>query len=149
MRPLRLVLSVLTAAWGLVNLFPLLGTIAGKLGPIPVPPGWPVNLPVLLQQIPWWDVAVWTLMIVLYLRAAWALARGQRAFGVYVLAFVMELVRWLPVYTLPIYTQIWTSGELRFRYIAWGLLALMAAAIGWIERRWPQKPRLMTEAERG
>lgn len=134
MRPLRLVLSVLTAAWGLVNLFPLLGTIAGKLGPIPVLPGWPANLRLLLEQIPWWDVAVWAIMIVLYVLVARALKRGRPAFGLYVLAFVAELVRWLPVYTLPIYKQTWTPGELRFRYVAWGVLVAIGASIWLIER---------------
>jgi len=111
MRALRLTLAVLTAAWGLVNLFPLLGTIAGKLGAIPQRPGCPVNLRLLLDQIPWWDVTVWAVMIVLYLFVARALIRGRRAFGLYVLAFSAELVRWLPIYSLPIYAQTWTSGR--------------------------------------
>jgi hypothetical protein len=109
MRAWRITLSVLTAAWGLLNLFPLLGTIAGKLGPIPQMPGWPVDLRLLLEQIPWWDVAVWAAMIVMYLLAALALKRGRQAFRLYVVAFIAELVRWLPIYSLPIYTQTWTS----------------------------------------
>lgn len=146
MRPMRLALSVLTAVWGLVNLFPLFGTIAGKLGPIPVLPGWPVNLRQLLEQIPWWDVAVWAIMIVLYLLVARALKRGRPAFGLYVLAFVAELVRWMPVYTLPIYTQTWTSGELRFRYIAWGVLVVIGAAIWWTERKQPPTPAIIAKS---
>ena len=146
MRALRLTLSVITAAWGLVNLFPLLGTIAGKLGPIPQMPGWPVNLRLLLEQIPWWDVAVWAAMIVMYLLVARALKRGRPAFRLYVVAFIAELVRWLPIYSLPIYTQTWTSGEMRFRYIAWCVLVAVGAAIWWTERKRSPTPSIIAKS---
>lgn len=140
MRHVRLVLAFLSGLWGLVNLFPLLGTIAGKLGPIPQLPGWPVNLRSLLEQIPWWDVAVWAAMIVLYLLVARALQRGRRALGLYVLAFGAELLRWLPIYLLPIYAQTWSPGELRFRYVAWGVLLVAGAAILWTEHQQSPTP---------
>jgi len=135
MRHLRSTLAVLTGLWGLLNLLPLLGTIAGKLGPIPQWPGWPVNLRSLLQQIPWWDVAVCAAMIVLYLLVSRALQRGRPALGLYVLALSAELLRWLPIYLLPIYRQTWTSGELQARYVVWGVLLVLGAAIFWTDHQ--------------
>jgi hypothetical protein len=135
MRALRLILAILTAGWGLVNLLPLISTVGIKLGWFPVPPGWSANLRLLAEQIPWWGLAVWLVMIVMYLLVARALMRGRPAFGLFVLAFVTEVVRWVPMYSLPIYTQTWTSGEMRFRYIAWGVLVLVGVVIWWAEPR--------------
>jgi hypothetical protein len=144
MRALRLVLSVLIAGWGLVNLLPLISTVGIKLGWFPVPPGLPANLRLLSGQIPWWGLAVWLVMIVMYLLVARALMRGRPAFGLFVLAFVTELVRWVPMYALPIYTQTWTSGEMRFRYSAWGVLFAIGFTIWWVERK--KRPPIAAQA---
>jgi hypothetical protein len=142
MRALRLTLAILTAGWGLFNLLPLIVTVGIKLAWFPVPPGSPVQLRFLAEQIPWWGLAVWVVMIVIYLVVARALMRGRSAFGLFVLAFVTELVRWVPMSALPIYTQTWTAGEMRFRYIAWGVLVMAGAMIWWAERRSPLPARV-------
>jgi hypothetical protein len=120
---------------GLFNLLPLIVTVGIKLGWFSVPPGSPVKLRLLAEQIPWWGLAIWVVMIVMYLVVARALMRGRPAFGLFMLAFVTELVRWVPMYALPIYTQTWTSGEMRFRYIAWAVLVIVGTIIWWADRR--------------
>jgi len=81
-------------------------------------------------------------MIVMYLLVARALIRGGRAFGFFVLTFVTELVRWVPMYALPVYTQTWTVGEMRFRYIAWVVLVVVGVVIWWAERKEPPAPAI-------
>jgi hypothetical protein len=134
MRALRVILAILTAGWGLINLLPLIGTIGLKLGWFPVPPDWPANLRLLADQIPWWGLAVWTVMVAMYLLVARALLRERPAFGLFVVAFVTELVRWLPMYRLPAYAQTWNASEMRFRYVAWAVLVVIGAFIWWVER---------------
>jgi len=77
-------------------------------------------------------------MILMYLVVAHALMRGRPALWLFVLAFVTELVRWVPMYTLPLYTQTWTAGEMRFRYIAWAVLIAIGVAIWWTDRKQPR-----------
>lgn len=94
----------------------------------------PVNLKISDASFEPRSIAVWAVMIVMYALTARALLRGQRALHLYMLAFTAELVRWVPMYLLPAYVQTWTSGDLRFRYIAWVVLSAVGAAIGWAER---------------
>ena len=135
MRAMRVLLAIITAGWGLSNLFPLIGTIGIKLDWFPLPPDLPANFRVLAAQIPWWGLAVWVVMVVLYLVVARALLRDRPAFGLFVAALATELVRWVPMSLLPAYSQTWSAGELRFRYIAWAVLVLIGAIIWWVERR--------------
>lgn len=134
-RVLRWVLAGAVGGWGLANLLPLIGTAGMKAYRWPVPPDWPPQLAQLAQQIPWWGLAVWGVMILLYLAAARALIRGRSACLLFVLAFLTEIVRWVPMYLLPAYTQTWTGGYLQFRYIAWAVLAVTGLLIAWADRR--------------
>jgi hypothetical protein len=125
----------------LANLPFLIGTAALKLNLSPVPPGWPPQLHLLAEQIPWWGLSVWALMVALYLVVGQALFRGRPAFGLFALAFVTEVVRWVPMYALPAYTKTWTAGELGFRYIAFGVLVVIGVIIWGTERRYPAHAR--------
>jgi hypothetical protein len=135
LRALRVALAILLGGWALVNLFPLLGTAGMKLYRWPVPPDWPPALEQLAQQIPWWGLGVWAVMIALYLAVAQALIRGRSALGLFVAAFVTEIVRWVPMYRLPAYQETWAGGYLQFRYIAWAVLVTAGLLIAWAERR--------------
>jgi hypothetical protein len=137
MRALRWTLAILTAGWALANLPALATTVVVKLGWSAVPPGLPASFRLLAEQIPWWGLTIWTLMIVMYLLVTVALLRGRPAFGLFVLAFVTELVRWVPMYWLPAYTQTWTPAEMRFRYVAWGVLVVVGVLVWWAEHRRP------------
>jgi hypothetical protein len=76
-----------------------------------VPPDWPPQLEQLAQQIPWWGLLVWAVMIRLYLAVPWALLKGRSALGLFVGAFVKEIVRWVPRYLLPAYRETWAGGS--------------------------------------
>jgi hypothetical protein len=81
MRALRLTLAILTAGWGLFNLLPLIVTVGIKLGWFTVPPGSPVQLRLLADQIPWWGLTVWVVMIAMYLVVASVSSRICRTRG--------------------------------------------------------------------
>jgi hypothetical protein len=133
MRASRVILAIPTAGWGLINLLPLAFTVSVKQGWVEIPPDFPENFRILAGQIPWWGLTVWAVMIVMYLLVAWALLRDRPAFALYVVAFVTELVRWVPMYLLPAYAQTF-GAYLQFRYIAWAALVVIGAHIWWVER---------------
>jgi hypothetical protein len=136
MRVLRVVLAILCGFWGLLNLIPLVVTFGAKAGWVRLPPEL-AQLPELAGALSWWQAAIWLVMIALYLAVAWRLVRGKSALGMFVLAFVTELVRWLPMQELPVYRQIFTQAELHERYVAFGVLVLIGLLIWWSERGVP------------
>ena len=139
MRAIRWVLAAACAAWGLINLVPLAVTFGTKAGWMRLPPELS-RLPELTQALSWWQVAIWAVMIALYLFVAWRLTRGRGALGAFVLAFAVELARWLPMQALPVYRKVFTHAELQERYAAFGVLAVIGILIWLTERRGAPSP---------
>jgi hypothetical protein len=63
-----------------------------------------------------------------------ALILRRPAFWLFVLAFVTELVRWVPMSLLPAYGQTWHAAAIQFRYTAWAVLLVVGITIGLAER---------------
>jgi hypothetical protein len=141
MRVTRWILAILCGSYGLINVVGLVVTYGAKGGWLPLPSNMPQLAP-LVEAVYWWQAPLWLAVIILYLVVALRLIRGRSAFGVYILAFVVDLVRWLPMRQMEVYGRTFTRAELQGRYVAFGVLILMGAIIWLTERRRPPIKRL-------
>jgi hypothetical protein len=133
-RVLRWISALLCGAYGLINIVPLVVTYGAKAGWLPLPNDMP-ELARLVDVVAWWQAVVWLTVIILYFMVAWRLIRRRAALGIFVLAYLTDLLRWVPMRAMKVYAQTFTAAELEERYIAFGVLLLIGAAIWWIERR--------------
>jgi hypothetical protein len=110
--------------------------IAGyKMGYFPATTPDEVRMIPLMDATPYWMLIAWAVVIVLFLVCAWRLFRGQRAFGVYAAAFVINAIFWWFMSQRPVYQQVFTPDELRFDYYVFAVMAVIGAAIFLAERR--------------
>jgi hypothetical protein len=94
-RVTRWILAILCGFYSLINVVGLVVTYGAKGGWLPLPSNMPQLAP-LVEAVSWWQAPIWLAVIILYLVVALRLIRGRSAFRVYMLAFVVDLVRWLP-----------------------------------------------------
>lgn len=102
-------------AWGIVNLWPFAFVIGVKTQSVDVPAEATNYVPLILAT-PWWQVALWGLSISLFLLSGWRLLWGNRAFGVYAVAVILQLVNWTVHAKTAEYAQAFTAAERQIDY---------------------------------
>ena len=132
MRYVRWVIAALLAIYCLWSLMPLGGTAAYKLGSYELPAD-QLQYEPLMQSTPWAQLALWAVVIALYLYAAWRLARRQPAFRIYAAAFVLDVVNYAWVRSRGVYDDV--MGEaITADYAILAVLAAVGAYLWWSER---------------
>ncbi len=133
MRYLRWAIAALLAVYCLWSLMPLGGTAAWKAGLLELPPEQAKYQP-LMESTPWLQLALWAVVIGLYLYVVWRLARGRPAFRIYAAAFVLDMVNYAWVRATGVYDDV--MGEaLMADYAIIALLLAGGGYIWWSERR--------------
>lgn len=134
MKFLRWVLGALVLAYaGLSGLIAVM-TAAYKLGKLKTVPADVQRMIPLWEATPWWQLAVWGVVVLLLLAAALRLFRGGRAFGVFALAVIAEAGLWWVMHKLPAYNAAFTPAELKMDpYILGGLV--VGTLLIWVTER--------------
>ena len=139
MRILRYVLGALIGAYALFSLFPIATDAAFKLGMYDNPTGVVARMIPLWQATSWWHLVLWLVVVALFLVAAWRLLRGGRALAPYAAAFILDMVLWATMKTLPAYRQVFTPAELQSDGYILAFMVVCGVLIWFVERR-PAQP---------
>lgn len=134
MKVLRWVLGALVLAYA--ALCGLVGgmTAAHKLGKMATVPADVQRMIPLWDATPWWQVAVWGVIVLLLLVSAWRLFTGGKAFGVLLLAVVADAGLWWMMHKMPAYQAAFTPAELKMDpYILGALLVVLV--LTWLTER--------------
>ena len=134
MKLLRWVLGALVLAYaGMCALMGGLNAVH-KLGKLTTVPAELQRMVPLWDATPWWQLAVWGVVVLLLLTAALRLFQGGKAFGVFALAVVGEVGLWWVMHKLPAYNAAFTPAELKTDpYILGGLV--VAGLLIWVTER--------------
>jgi hypothetical protein len=133
---LRIALGVIVGAYGLFCLFPIGTNAAYKLGLLH-PAGEVARMVPLWEATSWPQLMVWAAVVALFLVVGWRLVRGQPAFRLYLMAFVLDAALWWFMQSAEAYQQVFTPAELQMDYDMLLGMAVAALAIWWLERRPP------------
>ncbi|HEV2532705.1 hypothetical protein [Phenylobacterium sp.] len=134
MKILRLALGVVVGAYGLFCLFPIVTNVAYKAGAMPHPDGDGARMAPLWAATPWWQLGVWAAIVGLFLAIAWRLIRGRPALGLYLVALVSDTALWWIMHSGAAYQQVFTPAEVQLDYDTVLGMAVVGAAIWWVER---------------
>jgi hypothetical protein len=135
MRILRMALGVLVGAYGVFCLFPIGANALYKAGQMPSPAGDAARMVPLWQATSWWELAVWTGVVVLFLVIGLRLLRGWPAFGLYLVALAVDGALWWVMHASEAYQQAFTPAELQMDYVMLAGMALVGVLIWVAERR--------------
>jgi len=135
MRILRYLLGALIGAYALFSLFPIATDAAFKLGMFDNPTGEVARMIPLWQATAWWHLALWLVVVALFLVAAWRLLRGRRATAPYAAAFILDMALWATMKTLPAYGQVFTPAELELDNYTLAFMVACGVLIWLSERR--------------
>lgn len=134
MKILRVALGVIVGAYAVFDLVPIVGNAWYKAGLLnPVPEDLARMIP-LWDATAWWELAVWSAVVALWITAAWRLIRGRSALGLYLGALLVDAVLWWVMHATPAYQQVFTPAELREDYVILLVTGIVAAAIWRVER---------------
>lgn len=136
MRILRWILALLIVGYSLMNIMPIVATVGYKTKAMATMPDL-VRLEPLMAATPWWQLALWVVIVLLLWVAAWRLIKGGRAFLPYVVSMVISLGMWGYMKMGPVYDSVWTKEELMADYYIIAVQLIVAALIWWIEKRKP------------
>jgi len=102
-------------AWAILNLAPFAFAVGVKTESIDIPAEATKYVPFILAM-EWWQIGIWGLSISLLLLAGWRVTWGNRAFGVYAIAIILQLVNWSIHAKTPEYAQAFTEAERQLDY---------------------------------
>ena len=134
MKVLRIALGVVVGAYGLYCLFPLLSNAAYKLGYLHRLTGDAARVVPLWEATPWWQLAVWLAVLILFAVAGWRLIRGRSAFRLYAVTIVLDAALWWVFQSSAAYRQVFTQAELQLDYYSLGAMLLVGGLIWRVER---------------
>ena len=134
MRYLRWLLVVAVVLYALMSAAPASFTLLYKLGLLNAPEMVKTH-GALMDAMSWPQIVLWWAAIILFLVVAWclALARG-RAFGVYVVAFVADVLGWLWMQG-PAYDAAFPASQRQADLVILAVMAILGALIAWVEMR--------------
>lgn len=132
MRYLRWAIAALLTIYCLWSLIPLGGTAAWKAGLVELPAD-QVRYQPLMEATPWLQLALWAVVIGLYLFAAWRLVRARPAFRIYAAAFVLDVVNYAWVRATGVYDDVMGDAITTDYLILAGLFAV-GVYLWWSER---------------
>ena len=133
MKYVRLVLGVLVALYAAMGLYNFGMTIAVKGGTMALPASMAKFAP-LVEAVAWWQVIALTVVLLIYLAAAWRLLRGGKAFMPYLIAVVLDTALWLYAKTMPAYQQVFTPADQQMEYAVMGAVVVGLVITWWTER---------------
>ena len=133
MKYVRLVLGVLVALYAAMGLYNFGMTIAVKGGTMALPASMAKFAP-LVEAVAWWQVIALTVVLLIYLAAAWRLLRGGKAFMPYLIAVVLDTALWLYAKTMPAYQQVFTAADQQMEYAVMGAVVVGLVITWWTER---------------
>ena len=134
MRILRWILALLIVAYSVMNIIPIVSTLAFKLKWWATPADI-VRLEPLMTATPWWQLALWVVIVGLLWLAAWRLIKGGRALLPYSAAVVLSFLMWLYMKMGPVYDTVWTKAELQADYVILAVELVVAGLIWWLENK--------------
>jgi hypothetical protein len=140
MRILRIALGFVVGAYAVFCLFPIAANALYKTGRMPAPTGEAARMAPLWEATPWWQLAVWTAIVALFLLVAVRLIRGRAALGLYLLAIVADGALWWVMHAGEAYQQAFTPAELQLDYASLAAMILVAVLIWLAERRPAPRP---------
>jgi hypothetical protein len=135
MRILRMALGVLVGAYGVFCLFPIAANVLYKTGQMPNPKGDAARMVPLWQATSWWELAVWTAIVVLFFIIAFRLLHGRPTFSLYLAAIVADGALWWVMHASEAYQQAFSPAELQTDYLMLAGMALVGVLIWLAERR--------------
>lgn len=115
MRILGFFIGLAVLAWGFLNLAPFSFAIGVKTESIDIPAEAAKYVP-LIHAMAWWQLAIWGLSISLLLLSGWRLAWGNRAFGMYAIGIILQLVIWSIQAKTPEYAQAFSEADRQLDY---------------------------------
>ena len=133
MKYVRLVLGVLVALYAAMGLYNFGMTIAVKGGTMALPASMAKFAP-LVEAVAWWQVIALTVVLLIYLAAAWRLLRGGKAFMPYLIAVVLDTALWLYAKTMPAYQQVFSPADQQMEYAVMGAVVVGLLVTWWSER---------------
>lgn len=136
MRILRWALAALIVLYSVFNIIPIVSTLGYKMK------WWAthadiVRIEPLMAATPWWQLALWVVIVGLMWLAAWRLFKGRRALLPYAAFVVLSFAMWLYMKMGPIYDSVWTKTELQADYIILAVEVVVGVLIWWMENRHP------------
>lgn len=134
MKFVRMALGVLLGLYVLLGGYHAVVTIGHKTGAMTALPADAQRVVPLMDAIGWWQILLWIVALVLYAVVAWRLLRAINTARLFAVAFVVDIVGFLTVRTMPVYTQVFTPAELRVDYYITGALVLALLVTWWSER---------------
>jgi hypothetical protein len=134
MRILRWFLALLIVAYSVMNIIPIVSTLGYRMEWWATPTDI-VRLEPLMAATPWWQLALWVVVVGLLWLAAWRLIKGGRAFLPFVAAVVLSFLMWLYMKMGPVYDTVWTKAELQADYVILAVEVIVAGLIWWLENK--------------
>ena len=141
MRYLRWAIAALLGVYCLWSLMPLGGTAAYKAGMVELPADQLKYQP-LMEATPWAQLALWAVVVALYLYAVWRLVRGRPAFRIYAVAFALDLVNYAWVRATGVYDDVMGEAITTDYLILAGMFAV-GVYLWWSERGAPPASRAL------
>lgn len=138
MRAMRWVLAVLVALYALMSAMPAAFTVLHKLRLLRLPEMVRTH-GALMDAMSWPQVALWWLVVALFLAVAWRLAfvRGQARL-LFLVAFVLDVVGWLWMQG-PAYDATFPPGQRQSDLAIIAAMAVVGLLVAWVERRRPAR----------
>jgi hypothetical protein len=135
MRFVRMALGVVVGAYGVFSLFPIVANVLYKAGQMPAPTGDAARMVPLWEATAWWELAVWTAVVALFLVIGFRLVRGRPALGLYLLTLIADGALWWVMHAKEAYQRAFTPAELQADYVVLAAMALVGVLIWFAERR--------------
>jgi hypothetical protein len=135
---LRVLIAVAVVIQALSSFFPLLGNVLYKAGRRELATGPAARMAPLWEATPWWQLAIWTLGILLLLVVAWRVIRRRPALGFYAAAIALSTgVNWL-MQNGAVYREVFRDAPAGFDFARLVVLLLGGALIWWVEQQPPK-----------
>ena len=134
MRILRWVLALLIAVYSVFNIIPIVSTAGYKMSWWATPTDI-VRLQPLMAATPWWQLALWVVLVGLMWMAAWRLIKRRKAFPPYIGFVVLSFGMWIYMKMGPVYDTVWTKAELQADYVILAAEIVVGVLIWWLENR--------------
>lgn len=138
MRAMRWALAVLVALYALMSAMPAAFTVLHKLRLLRLPEMVRTH-GALMDAMSWPQVALWWLVVGLFLAVAWRLAfvRGQARL-LFLGAFVLDVMGWLWMQG-PAYDATFPPGQRQSDLAIIAVMAVVGLLVAWVERRRPTR----------
>jgi hypothetical protein len=135
MKVLRMALGLVVGAYGVFCLFPIAANALYKAGQMPPPAGEAARMVPLWAATAWWELALWTAIVALFLVTGFRLVRGRPALGLYLVVIVANGALWWVMHAKEAYQRAFTTAELQTDYVMLVATVVVGVLIWLAERR--------------